>query len=127
METAFALTLEHIKTRTQFGAPLGSNQVVVHRAVDMYLRLQESRALLAQATRALAQGTADAPVEVHAAKAFIGPQARLLAQDAVQLHGGIGITEEAGVSRCLRRALVNEQLHGTAREHLRQFTGTLPP
>lgn len=119
METAFALTLEHIKTRRQFGAPLAANQVVVHRAVDMYLRLQESRAVLAQAVAALEGG--DGAGAVHAAKAFVGPQARLLAQDAVQLHGGIGITEECGASHCLRRILVDEHLYGSPSRHLRRF------
>ena len=121
METAFALTLEHVKTRQQFGVPLGSHQVVVHRTVDMYIRLQESRAVLAQAVRALQGDPQGRAGEVHAAKAFIGPQARLLAQEAVQLHGGIGITEECGASHCLRRAVVDEQLYGSPREHLRRF------
>lgn len=126
METAFALTLEHVKTRRQFGAPLASNQVVVHRTVDMYLRLQESRSLLAHAVEALRGGGAAGAAEVHAAKAFIGPQARLLAQEAVQLHGGIGITEECGASHCLRRILVDEHLYGGPARHLRRFMDLEP-
>ena len=121
METAFELTLEYAKTRKQFGAAIGSNQAVVHRIVDMFIRLEESRAVLAQATEALACGDPARAGEVHAAKAFIPPQGRLLAQEAVQLHGGIGITEEYAVSHCLRRVLVDEQLFGSAQEHLRRF------
>lgn len=122
MEAALALTLEHVKTRKQFGVTIGSHQVVSHRAVDMFIRLQESRAMLAAAVAALQDGDGRAAArEVHAAKAFVGRQARLLAQDAVQLHGGLGITEECGASHCLRRALVDEQLHGTTAEHLQRF------
>jgi alkylation response protein AidB-like acyl-CoA dehydrogenase len=121
MEVALALTLEHVKTRQQFGVTIGSHQVVSHRAVDMYIRLQESRAMLAAAVSALQADSKDAAREVHAAKAFVGRQARLLAQDAVQLHGGLGITEECGASHCLRRTLVNEQLHGTTAQHLQRF------
>ena len=121
METAFALTLDYIKTRKQFGVAIGSNQAVVHRTVDMYLRLEESRAVLAQAAEALAEGSVARQADVHAAKAFIPVQGQLLAQEAVQLHGGIGMTEEYQVSHCLRRILVDEQLFGGAREHLRRF------
>jgi alkylation response protein AidB-like acyl-CoA dehydrogenase len=121
METAFALTLEYVKARKQFGVTIGSHQAVAHRAVDMFIRLEECRAVLARATQALENDPTGRAYEVHAAKAFIGPQARLLAQEAVQLHGGIGITEEYAASHCLRRILVDEQLYGTARQHLRRF------
>jgi alkylation response protein AidB-like acyl-CoA dehydrogenase len=124
MEAAFALTLEHVKTRRQFGVTLGSHQVVSHRMVDMYLRLEESRAVLAQAAASLQESGEPAAGDVHAAKAFVGRQARLLTQEAVQLHGGLGITEECGASHCLRRAIVNEQLHGTTAWHLRRFMET---
>jgi alkylation response protein AidB-like acyl-CoA dehydrogenase len=121
MEAALALTLEHVKTRRQFGVTIGSHQVVSHRAVEMYIRLQESRAMLAAAVSALQAGSNDTARDVHAAKAFVGRQARLLAQDAVQLHGGLGMSEDCGASHCLRRTLVNEQLHGTTAQHLQRF------
>lgn len=121
METAFELTLEYVKTRQQFGSAIGHNQVVVHRTVDMFLRLKESLAVLDQASEAMASNDAARAGEVHAAKAFVPPQGRLLVQEAVQLHGGIGITEEYAVSHCLRRVLVNEQLFGSTGEHLRRF------
>ena len=123
MDTAFELTLDYIKTRQQFGRALADNQVVVHRTVDMYLRLQEAQAVLDQACEALASGDAARVPEVCAAKAFIPPQGRLLAQEAVQLHGGIGITEEYAVSHCLRRVLVDEQLFGGTDACLQRFAG----
>lgn len=121
MESALELTLEYIKTRQQFGAAIGTHQVIQHRAVDMFIRLGESRAVLAEATQALQARPDAAARDVHAAKAFIGQQARLLAQEAVQLHGGIGITDEYAVSHCLRRAIVDDQLAGGYEHHLRQF------
>lgn len=126
MENAFELTLEYIKTRRQFNAAIGSNQALVHRTVDMYLRLEESGAVLAQAGEALAAADPARQADVLAAKAFIPAQGRLLAQEAVQLHGGIGITEECAVSHCLRRILVDEQLFGSTREHLRRFAEQVP-
>lgn len=124
METAFALTLDYIKARKQFGVTIGSHQVVAHRAVDMFIRLEECRAVVARAAQALGTDPRGRAYEVHAAKAFVGPQARLLAQEAVQLHGGIGITEEYAVSHCLRRILVDEQVYGSARQHLRRFAAS---
>jgi alkylation response protein AidB-like acyl-CoA dehydrogenase len=124
MEVAFGLTLDYVKTRKQFGITLGSHQVVAHRAVDMLIRLEECRAVVAGATRALESEDPARAYEVHAAKAYVCPQARLLAQEAVQLHGGIGITEEYAVSHCLRRILVDEQLYGSTREHLRAFAAS---
>jgi len=124
MEVAFGLTLEYVKTRKQFGVSIGSHQVVAHRAVDMLIRLEECRAVVAGATRALHSGDAARGYEVHAAKAYVGQQGRLLAQEAVQLHGGIGITEECAVSHCLRRILVDEQLCGSTRDHLRSFAAS---
>jgi len=70
--------------------------------------------VLAEATHALQARPDAAARDVHAAKAFIGQQARLLAQDAVQLHGGIGITDEYAVSHCLRRVIVDALLKAGA-------------
>jgi alkylation response protein AidB-like acyl-CoA dehydrogenase len=121
MEAAFELTLDYLKTRRQFGVPIGSFQVLQHRAVDQYMRLVECRAVLAQAVQTLQHRPDGAGRDVHAAKAFIGEQARLALQGAVQLHGGIGITDEYALSHYLRRVRVDEQLFGSAEQHLRHF------
>lgn len=125
MQAALRMTLEYIKIRQQFGKPIGVNQVLQHRAVDMYLRLSESRALLNQASISVANQLETAALDVHAAKAFISTQSRLLLQEALQLHGGIGMTEEYAVSHYLRRVLVNEQLFGGPEYHLQSFTASL--
>lgn len=121
MERAFDLTLDYVKTRKQFGVTLGSNQVIAHRTVDLFMQVQESRAALAHAARALKQDNSSADAAVHAAKAFIGPLAQRVAQEAVQLHGGIGVTEEYEVSHCLRRVLVDLAWGGAPRQHLIEF------
>ena len=124
MDAAFALTLDYLKTRRQFGVPIASFQVLQHRAVDQSMRLAESRAVLAQAVLSLQQQPQTAARDVHAAKAFVGEQSRLLLQEAVQMHGGIGITEEYALSHYLRRVRVDEQLFGSAEQHLRQFAAS---
>jgi alkylation response protein AidB-like acyl-CoA dehydrogenase len=125
MQAALRMTLEYIKVRIQFGKPIGANQVLQHRAVDMYLRVCESRALLNQASISLASQLDTAALDVHAAKAFIATQSRLMLQEALQLHGGIGMTEEYAVSHYLRRVLVNEQLFGGPEYHLQSFVQSL--
>lgn len=121
MRAAFELTLEHLKTRRQFGAPLGVNQSLQHRAVDIYVRIAESRAVVNQAVASVQAESPYAARDAHAAKSFVCESARQALQDAVQLSGGIGITEEYAISHYLRRVRVNEQLHGSAEEHLRAF------
>jgi alkylation response protein AidB-like acyl-CoA dehydrogenase len=121
MSAAFELTLDYLKTRRQFGAPLGTYQALQHRAVDMYIALGESRALLDQAIASLQADAPQAARDVHAAKSVIGEAARRVTQEAIQLHGGIGVTEEYAASHCLRRARVNEQLYGSAEHHFQAF------
>lgn len=124
LRAAFDLTLDYLKTRRQFGVPLGSYQALQHRMVDFYIRVEESRAVLDQAITALADGPDTATLDVHAAKALVCENARLGVQEAVQLHGGIGITEEYAISHYLRRVRVDEQLYGTTEQHLLAFAAT---
>lgn len=126
MSTAFDLTLDYLKTRRQFGTPLGAYQALQHRAVDMYVALGESRAVLDQAIASLQAGAPEAARDVHAAKSFVCESARRVTQEAVQLHGGIGITEEYAASHCLRRARVDEQLWGSAERHFMAFSAAEP-
>ena len=127
MSAAFELTLDHLKTRRQFGVPLGTHQALQHRAVDMYIALSESRAVLDLAIDTVQAGSPDAARDVHAAKSFVCESARRVTQEAVQLHGGIGITEEYAVSHYLRRARVNEQLWGSAEQHFVAFAASAAP
>ena len=121
MHVAFEATLEYLKTRVQFGRPIGTNQALQFRAVDMFLSLAEARAVISAAVDAHEVDPASFARSVHAAKAIIGPAARRLAQEAVQLHGGIGMTEEHVVSHCLRRVIVNESRFGTPADHFEAY------
>jgi len=124
MSAAFEITLEYLKTRHQFGMPLGSNQALQHRMVDMHIAIAEGRAVLGQAIESLQDDAPSAIRDVHAAKSFIGDAARRVTQKAIQLHGGIGVTEECAASHYLRRARVNEQLWGSAERHFLAFMAT---
>lgn len=121
MQGALDLTLEYLKTRKQFGVTLGQHQVLQHRAVDMYIRLAESESVVRQAMRSMMSHSTACAAEVHAAKAVACDNARCVTQEAVQLHGGIGITEEYAISHYLRRARVNEQLYGSTEHHRKAF------
>ncbi|MDB5816895.1 MAG: hypothetical protein JWQ11_535 [Rhizobacter sp.] len=127
MSAAFELTLAYLKTRQQFKVPLATHQALQHRAVDMHIRISESRAVLDQAIASFEEGSARTARDVHAAKSFVCENARLLVQEAVQLHGGIGITEEYAISHYLRRVRVNEQLYGSAEQHFVDFMNTAAP
>ncbi|HUD91639.1 acyl-CoA dehydrogenase family protein [Sphingobium sp.] len=109
MATLLDLTVDYVKQRHQFGKPIAGFQVVQHRCARMYTQLEQSRSLLLKA--ALVEE--DARVRaVTAAKAYIGDAALKLAEDAVQLHGGMGVTDELAVGRGLRRVLLLSRLQG---------------
>ena len=121
METLRDTTLAYLKTREQFGATLGSFQALQHRMVDMAIACEEARSLLYLATLQL-----DAPAlarrrAVSAAKARIGQCAMFVAEQAVQLHGGVGTSDELAVSHHLRRLRVIDVLYGDAEHHRRRF------
>jgi alkylation response protein AidB-like acyl-CoA dehydrogenase len=107
-----AATREHLSLRQQFGRPLGANQVLQHRAVEMFILQEEIAAFTARAQEALALPAAERDTIVAAAKAYVCRAARHVANDAVQLHGGVGITEELAVSHHFRRLMVNAALFG---------------
>lgn len=113
------LTVEYLKTRSQFGVSIGSFQTLQHRAVDMLVALEQARSMAMYA--AMMAGHAD-PVERHAAMAAakiqIGRSGRYIAQQTIQLHGGMGMTREYAASHYVRRMLVLETLFGDAAHHL---------
>jgi alkylation response protein AidB-like acyl-CoA dehydrogenase len=99
------MTSEYLQIRRQFGVPLASFQVLQHRLVDMAIEEQQSIALVQRACQ-MADAEANEALRLAlAARAFTARAARRVAEEAVQLHGGIGMTEELAVGRYLRRAL----------------------
>lgn len=118
MEMANRLTLDYLKTRTQFGTTIGSFQVPQHRMVDMTLAAQEAAAITWAAIGATSINAPDAALLTAAAKARSAAAARLIGEQAIQLHGGIGMTEEYVIGHYYRRLMLLETLFGGAGWHL---------
>jgi alkylation response protein AidB-like acyl-CoA dehydrogenase len=116
-----AATCDYLKLRRQFGRALGNNQVLQHRMVDMLILQQEIAALTARAQAALAGPVLERTLAVSAAKAYISRAARQVANEAVQMHGGVGVTEELAVSHHFRRLMVNAALFGDRDAQFAQF------
>ena len=121
MEALRDTTLAYLKVREQFGATLGSFQALQHRMVDMAIACEEARSLLYLATLQLDAAAGARRRAVSGAKARIGQCAQFVAHQAVQLHGGVGTSDELAVSHHLRRLRVIEVLHGDSAFHLRRF------
>jgi pimeloyl-CoA dehydrogenase small subunit len=119
MEAMHALTLEYLKTRQQFGKPIGQNQALQHRSAEMLIALEQGRSMAMLA--AMMVDEADAHERAHnisMAKVGVGQSARFVSQNAIQLHGGIGMTEEYAVGHYFRRCMVIEHLFGDTAHHL---------
>lgn len=118
-ETALALTLDYIKQREQFGKPIGSFQALQHRSVDMLLQLRLGQAALRAALDALErqadQAESQKLVSLAAARAI--KASRYITKEAIQLHGGIGYTDEADISLYLRKCLAMSGVYGSERFH----------
>ena len=122
MEAAVAMTGEYLKTREQFGRPIGDFQVLQHRLVEMYMAHQMTRALVFRA--AAVRRLSPSSIASHAAaavKAQTGKAARLVGQEAVQLHGGMGMTDEMAVGHYFKRLTMIDALYGNAAYHLSRF------
>ena len=129
MDQAFAMTLDYLRTRHQFGRAIGSFQTLKHRAVDLKIQLELTRASIAAAAAALdTPGTprAERRASVSRAKARASDAAMLVTRQGVQLHGGIGYTDEADIGLYLRKAMVLANQFGAADLHRRRFA-TLAP
>jgi alkylation response protein AidB-like acyl-CoA dehydrogenase len=121
MSALVTATVEYSKTRVQFGQPLAKFQVLQHRMVGMKVKEEEARASCLFATLSL-DGPADRRTRaVVGAKAKIGRASRSVAQEAIQIHGAIGTTDELSVGGYVKRLLSYEMNFGTTREHLRRY------
>jgi alkylation response protein AidB-like acyl-CoA dehydrogenase len=122
MEAVFAATLEYLKTRTQFGAPIGKFQALQHRMADMYIHLEQARSMaLMAAMKAGSQDAAERRRTVSAAKYRVGQAARFVGQQAVQLHGGMGVTNELPAAHHFKRLTMIELTLGDGDHHLARF------
>jgi len=122
MDAIFAATLEYLKTRQQFGAPIGKFQALQHRMADMFIHLEQARSMAMLA--AVKIGSDDAEERrrvVSAAKVRVGQAARFVGQQAVQLHGGMGVTDELPAAHYFKRLAMIEVTLGDADHHLERF------
>jgi len=115
-------TLEYLKTRRQFGVPIGSFQALQHRMVDMVISYEQARSMSCFAcVKVDTAGAAERRRAVSAAKIKVADACRHVSQEAVQLHGGMGMTEELKVSHTFRRLTMIAQTFGDADHHLERF------
>src|SRR5487761_1035113 len=120
MAAMHTLTLDYLKMRRQFGREIGNFQVLQHRAVDMLIALEQARSMAMYATMmAGEEDAAERRRALSAAKAQIGRSGRLVGQQAIQLHGGIGMTMEYKVGHYFKRVTMIDTLFGDAGHHLR--------
>jgi alkylation response protein AidB-like acyl-CoA dehydrogenase len=122
MDALFAATLEYLKTRQQFGVPIGKFQALQHRMADMYIHLEQARSMaMLAAVRLRGGNAAERRQAVSAAKYRVGQAARFVGQQAVQLHGGMGVTDELPAAHYFKRLTTIELTMGDADHHLARF------
>jgi alkylation response protein AidB-like acyl-CoA dehydrogenase len=120
------VTLEYLKTRKQFGVPIGNFQALQHRMADMVIATEQARSMATlAAVRADSSDAAERSRSVAAAKAYVSQSARLVGQQAVQLHGGMGVVDELNVSHYFKRLTMIGLTFGDVDFHLGRFSDTL--
>lgn len=120
-EQAFATTNDYLKTRVQFGQPLSTFQALQHRMAKMLTELEMMRSVVEGALEAIDAGRSDTDQAVSLAKAVAGDTQRLVSREMIQLHGGIGMTDEHDAGFYLKRAAVLEAMWGNAAFHRERF------
>ena len=126
MDALFGATLDYLKTRQQFGVPIGKFQALQHRMADMYVHLEQARSMALLAAVRLAddargEQAAERRRAVAAAKYRVGQAARFVGQQAIQLHGGMGVTDELPASHYFKRLSTIELTLGDCDHHLARF------
>jgi pimeloyl-CoA dehydrogenase small subunit len=121
MAVLLEATNEYLKTRHQFGRPIGDFQVLQHRAVEMFMAAEQARSMALMATLKLGEEEAARKKALSAAKVQIGKAGRFVGQQAVQLHGGMGMTDELNVGHYFKRLTMIDTLFGNVDHHLERF------
>ena len=122
MEVLYKDTVEYCKQREQFGQPIGKFQVLQHRMVDMFMEHEQSKSLMFMAAMRMAEGYgAEAQKAVSAFKVQVGKSGKFVGQNAVQLHGGMGMTEELNIGHYFKRLTIIDTLFGNVDFHLQRF------
>lgn len=121
MAALTAQTVDYAKNRVQFGVPIAQFQVLQHRMVEMFVEAEQTKSLLYRAAMTVAAGGADAPRAVSALKVQVGKGGRFVGQQAIQTHGGMGMTDEMAAGHYFKRLTLINTLFGNLDYHLRRF------
>lgn len=121
MESAKDLTVEYLRTRKQFGRPLGKFQALQHRMADMLVEIEQARSAVINAAGHLDRDRVTRERHVSAAKNLIGRVGRLVAEETIQMHGGIGMTQEYGLAHFAKRMVMVDHRFGDTDHHLERF------
>ena len=125
MDELLKTTVEYLKTRKQFGVAIGSFQTLQHRAADMFVATEQARSMSMFATMAADFDDAkERATAVAAAKVQVGKSAKFVGQQSIQLHGGIGMTQEARIGHYFKRLTMIENTFGDTDYHLRRVTAS---
>ena len=122
MESCYLKTLEYTKGREQFGQPISNFQVLQHRMVDMFIESELAKSLLIKAMLEVNNNSDDMFKHVSALKSYIGKSGKLSAKEAVQLHGGMGVSEEMMIGHYLKKMISIDALFGNADYHLKKMS-----
>lgn len=114
-------TVEYCKTRKQFGVPIGKFQVLQHRMVDMFMNYEQSVSITYMVTLKLKESETERKKAASAAKVQIGKAGRFIGQNAVQLHGGMGMTDELNVGHYFKRLTMIDTMFGNVDHHLKRY------
>ena len=118
---AFQITLEYIKERKQFGAVIGTFQALQHRAAEMYSEIELTKSSVIAACNAVDENSNDLKRMASLAKYKAGETNHLVTNEAIQMHGGVGVTDEYDVGLYLKRARVTEQIFGNSEYHIDRY------
>ena len=121
MKVLVDTTVEYSKTRKQFGVPIGKFQVLQHHMVDMFVNYEQSVSVTLMVTLKLGDSDADRKKAASAAKVQIGKSGRFVGQGAVQIHGGMGMTDELNVGHYFKRLTMIDTLFGSIDHHLKRY------
>ena len=120
-EAAFEATLDYLKQRKQFGVLIGSFQALQHRAAEMFCEIELTKSSVMAAMKAADEGSNDLQRLSSLAKTIAGETLHLVSNEAVQMHGGIGVTDEYDIGFFLKRSRVAEQIFGSAKYHTERY------
>ena len=122
MEVLYKTTVEYTKTREQFGTAIGKFQVLQHRMVDMFMEYEQCKSLLYMATMKYEEKAEDAKKAISGLKYQVGKAGKFIGQQAVQLHGGMGVTDELNVGHYFKRLTTVGTIFGNTDYHLKKYT-----